>query len=93
MLKDNQYWYWKIKTSDDDDDDERLVFVGLYRTILRGMNEIQHLTEMVLGNSSQFVLDSIDGTMDVVITVLDAMRGTEWPFFGVNFTICICNFG
>lgn len=41
------------------------------------MNEIQHLTEMVLGNSSQFILDSIDGTMDVVITVLDAMRGAE----------------
>lgn len=41
------------------------------------MNEIQYLIEMVLGNSSQFVLDLIDGIMDVVIIVFDVMRGME----------------
>ena len=40
------------------------------------MNEIQILTEMIIGNNSQFIMNSIDGTMDIVITVLDAMRGT-----------------
>ena len=40
------------------------------------MNEIQILTEMIIGNNSQFIMNSIDGTMDISITVLDAMRGT-----------------
>ncbi|XP_078319098.1 uncharacterized protein LOC111121791 isoform X3 [Crassostrea virginica] len=46
-------------------------------TILHGMNEIQILTEMIIGNNSQFIMNSIDGTMDISITVLDAMRDLE----------------
>ncbi|XP_056019725.1 uncharacterized protein LOC125668687 isoform X2 [Ostrea edulis] len=53
-------------------------FTGLNETtILRGMNEIQNFTEMILGNNSQFVMNSIDGTMDILSTVLDIMRELE----------------
>ena len=53
-----------------------MIFLLHFRTILHGMNEIQILTEMIIGNNSQFIMNSIDGTMDISITVLDAMRGT-----------------
>ena len=53
-----------------------MIFLLHFRTIFHGMNEIQILMEMIIGNNSQFIMNSIDGTMDIVITVLDAMRGT-----------------
>ncbi|XP_061191991.1 uncharacterized protein LOC133200204 [Saccostrea echinata] len=46
-------------------------------TILRGLNEIQNFTEMIIGNNSRFIMDSIDGTMDILSTVLDAMLELE----------------
>jgi hypothetical protein len=50
----------------------------LNSTILRGMNEIQNFTEMILGDNSQLIMNSIDGTMDILSTVLDIMRGTNF---------------
>lgn len=52
------------------------------------MNEIQNFTEMILGNNSQFVMNSIDGTMDILSTVLDIMRGTYFfKTFGKLFLL------